>query len=159
MKDLPELSLDVHTLSTHMDNQRNVIQTLQQELTRIRLDLASQTTAINNHKEEVKLALLELNKLKNLVATVREEVARNLTLLHKTLASDIDTKYKSFLDLLDEHLNLKSDLDNFKTKVDEIALDAKNAVLKANNSDVHTQLNRKKIENIQLRLQQQELTK
>lgn len=159
MSVLPELSLQVSTIASQLQNLRDLLQGVLNELPRLRADIVLVNAAILAHKEEVKAALVEVSKLKSLVSVVREEFARNLCTASSSLIKLIEEKVKILPDLMQKHHSHQSILDKFERTIESVALDSKNAMLKTNNVEVVTMLNRKKLDNIQLILKQRELQK
>ena len=153
MSDLPDLKLQVSTLSSHQQNLRELIQVVLSELPRLKADIAAIKSAIDSHKGEVGAALGEFGKLKSLVATIREEFARNLTSAHSSILVSLENKVKLLPLLVQSHDALQAQVDKFQHVLDSVALDSKNAILKTNNVEVVTTLNMKKIDNLRLRLE------
>lgn len=144
---LSELSLTVSTLKGYWDNDRSLLQKLLQDLPRMKEDLAALGNILSNHQVEVKALAQEFAKLKSLVATIREEFSRNLTIESHSLLKNIEEKHNSIARLSSEHA---SKIEKFESLIEEISLDSKNAVLKANNADMMVMINKKKLENVQL---------
>lgn len=130
-----------------------------EEISKLKADLTKFLLDFQNHKEDVKNLFEEYLQIKSLLATIREEFARNLTSTHSSLLKIIEDKVKILPDLLKSHKIHQSILDEFSQKIESISLDSRNAVLRANNNEIVTQINRKKIENIQLILKNYELNK
>lgn len=154
-----DLNLQVSTLSSQASNLLSLVQAIQTEIPKLKADLAKLASSLESHKEEVKRVLGENSKLASLVATIREEFARNLTSSHQSLLNAVETKSKALIAVIEDHEATKARLNSLHLKMDDVSLDAKNAVLKANNNDILVQLNRKKLENIQLMVKNQELNK
>jgi hypothetical protein len=98
----------------------------------------------------------EIRKLKALIAEIREEFARNLTSQDKAQRQVIDERHSQTLSLGACYQGLEKKMEDLVAKYEEMLLDVKNAVLKANLSEIHTNLNKKKIENLQLILKSYE---
>lgn len=153
------LSLEVHTLSNHLQSLREQVQIILNQLPQMRDDYSKLFASVNSHKEEVKASIAEGDKLRALVAIIREEFARNLTSCHDALIKLIEDKFKHVVGLQEAHKDIQEAIEKIALKMEEVALDSKNAMLKSTNNDIIVQLNKKKLENIQLVLKNHELNK
>lgn len=151
-----DLALQLSTLKGYWDNGLGAIQRINQEISELKRSLASVESKFSNHQYDLKDALNEFAKLKSLVATIREEFSRNLTTEAHSLLRNIENKHESISYIVSEH-NAK--ITRFESVLDEIAIDAKNASLKANNAEMMTMLNKKKVEQACLLVQNQQLQK
>lgn len=156
---IPEMSLLLSTLSSQFDNMRAQLQGVLSDIPRLRAEFAVVTKKFEDSCAEVKSAVTELNKMKVLVSSVREEFARNLTTAHQSLLKIIEIKSDAVIALISDHEETKQKMDKMSLQIQDSSLDAKNAFLKASNGDIHIQLHRKKLDNIQLMLKNQELSK
>jgi len=154
-----DLKLKVDTLSSQQQNLHGLIQALHIEFPKIKADIAKYVGLLESHKEAVRLAIEDFVKLKSLVATIREEFVRNLTTAHKSLLDVIEVKFKAVVHLIDDQEEIRANVTALMAKIEEISIDAQNAVLKAGNNDIQVQLHRKKLDNIRLMLENQELRK
>ncbi len=150
MSDLAELKLQVSTLANHQQNMRELLQAALTEIARLKGELALTNQSLANHKTDVRNAVDEFAKLKNLVATIREETARNLTTLHQAILNFVDDKVKGIPNLVKKIENMSASLIKYDHDLEAISLDSRNSMLKTNNLEVLVNLNRKKLENIQL---------
>jgi len=153
------LALTVNTLSNNVQSLREQIQLILNQLPVMKSDYAKLLASVNSYKEDVKGPVIEVEKLKALVAVIREEVARNLTTLHDALIKIIDDKYKHLLSVDVAHKELKDSLEKLALQIEGISLDSRNALVRSNNNDIHIQLNKKKLENLQLLMKNHELNK
>ena len=146
------MMLELRTLASHVSNDRVNLQQLQATFPRLQASMETLISLNRTHKSEVDNAIEEVRKLKALVAEIREEFARNLTSQDKAQKQIIDERHSRSLALEGYCYSLEKKVEALEAKYEEMLLDVKNAVMKANLSDIHTQLNKKKIENIQLSL-------
>ena len=153
---LSEVCLQVSTLKGHWDNGLSLVQKLLQDVPKIKADLDVLRNQFSNHKVELATFFVDVERLKGLVATIREEFSRNLTIESQSLLRNIEDKHANIARIANEH---SSKIERFESLIEEIAVDSKNAVLKANNAEMVTVLNKKKIENACLLVQNQQLQK
>jgi len=153
---LADLAMQLHTLKSHWDNGLGLIQRLHQEISLLKQDLGSLSGKLSNHQSDLKEALHDHSRLKSLVATIREEFSRNLTTEAQSLLKNIENKHGLISGLVSEH---DAKIVSFESALEEIVIDAKNAVLKANNAEMLTMLNKKKVEQACLLVQNQQLQK
>ena len=153
---LADLALQLHTLKSHWDNGLGLIQRLHQEIALLKQDLAGMGSKLSNHQADLKETLHDHAKLKLLVAAIREEFSRNLTTEAQSLLKNIENKHGKISGLVSEH---DAKINSFEAALEEIVIDAKNAVLKANNAEMLTMLNKKKVEQACLLAQSAQLQK
>lgn len=158
--DLPskvaDLALQLSTQIGYWDNALTLIEKLKQEVALLKQDVALIKNRFVNHQTDLSETCQEFSKLKDLVATIREEFARILTIETKAIIENIENRYKEISSL--SALNSKM-ISKFESLFEEIALDSKNALLKASNAEMLVMLNKKKVENVQLQVQNQQLKK
>ena len=153
------LSFDLNTLSHHVQSLREQVQLILNQLPGLRNDYSKLQAYVSTYKEEVKGPVVEIEKLKGLVSIIREEFARNLTSLHDALIKIIEEKFKYLLCVDEAHKELKEALEKLALQIEGISLDSRNALVRSNNNDIHIQLNKKKLENLQLLMKNHELNK
>lgn len=149
-------SLDVSTLKSQWDNILIVLQKLNQEIVLLKAELSVMGHKFSNHQYDLKSAIEDFRKLKDLVATIREEFSRNLTTEKKALFDNIEKKHEAIAKVSEDHSAM---IKRFEALFEEIALNSKNALLKAANAEMLVDLNRKKVENVRLMVQNQQLQK
>ena len=151
-----DLALQLHTLKGYWDNGVGVIQRVNQEIALLKQDIASLNSKLSNHQSDLKQGMHEVTKLKALVAVIREEFARNLTTESHSLLKNIEDKHGLVFKMISEH---EAKISKFEALLEQIVVDAKNAVLKANAAEMVTMLNKKKVEQACLLVQNQQLQK
>lgn len=151
-----DASLELSTLRSQCENGLALIQKLSQEIVYIKTEASLLSQKFSNHQYDLKCALEEFRRLKELVATIREEFSRNLSTETKSLLDNLENKHKTIAALSKEH---SETIKKFEGLFEEISLDSKNALLKAANAEMLTDLNRKKVENVQLMVKNQQLQK
>ena len=153
---LSDVALQVSTLKGHWDNGLSLLMKVMQDVPRLKTEIENLKNQLASHKSEVAKGTEEVSKLKYLVATVREEFSRNLTTVSEGLVKSVDLKHGVVLQKLTQN---SGKIDHFESLIEEIAMNSKNACLKADNADMQTMLNKKKVEAVHLLVQNQQLKK
>ena len=156
---LADVFLQVHTLSSQHDNAREQIQSIHRDIPKLRYEFAKIEHSFSEIKSSLEAYKSEVDKLKALVAVVREEMARNLNAHQKEMSSKSEQKDSVLKELIFEIESIKKKIERADLKIEDVAMDSRNAILKSVNSDILVQLYRKKLDNIQLMLKNQELSK
>jgi hypothetical protein len=151
---LSEVALKVSTYAGYSDNDRCLIQKLLADVRQLRTDFDAVKQNFSNHVAEMKKSSEIVADLKKLVCTIREEFARNLNTTHTNIAQTVENKSKVIPDLVSALQDLNARMIKYDHDLEAVALDSRNSMLKTNNIEVVTMLNRKKLENIQLMLKQ-----
>jgi hypothetical protein len=142
-----ELALELATLRGHSDGNVGLIQKLLNDLPKLKTEIEALKQRMSNHQCAVADVKNQNDKTNSLVANIREEFSRNLTTEVQNLVRNIEDKHTIIAATTADN-NYK--VQGFESRLEDIALDAKNAVLKANNAEMVTTLNKKKVENVHL---------
>lgn len=155
--ELADLKLQVSTLASQLSNSLGMIQSLKDELSQYKASISKYLSLIQGHSEEAKRVYEDNKKLSSLIISIQDEFARNLTTSHKTFIESLEFIRKSVDDSLDSQKNLKAIVDSTVSKIETVALDARNAVIKAGRNDIVLNLHHQKFDNVFLKLKNLEL--
>jgi len=155
--ELADLTLQFRTLASQFTNAVGLIEQLKGDISQYKSLISTYRTLMNGHCQEAKRIYEENKKLADLVVSIREEFSRNLTTSHKEFMSSLESVRKSVQDCLSNHMDVKSILDATISKIETVALEAKNAVMKASQNDIIINLHHQKFDSIFTKINNLEL--
>jgi chromosome segregation ATPase len=145
--------------STQIENSKTNIQKFLSEISNLKSDLVKALefkTVYESDRSEFKVSL---QKIQELIVAYRANASAAIDSQLGALKKEFTEKINSIHIPEVKESVPESRVAKIESQLEGIALDAKNAFLKSSNVDMQSQLNSKKIENIQLLLKQHELTK
>ncbi len=145
--------------SSQIDNVRSVVQKFFNETSALKSDVSRVTDFKATYEADRTAMTAAMKKAFDSVVSSTKEDSSAIASKIVSLQQEWGDKLSAIKVPDIKNVASSDRVAKIESQIESIALDAKNAFLKAGNVDMQTQLHNKKIENIQLLLKQHELTK